>query len=40
MKTRSQKRKVVAKLALGEFEASTAENNQCESYVADPSISE
>ena len=34
MTTRSQKRKAVAELASGEFEASKAENNQTESSVA------
>ena len=39
MTTRSQKRKPVAELASGEFEASTTENIQTESYVAGPSKS-
>ena len=37
MTTRSQKRKVVADLVSGEFEASTAENNQPKSLVPGPS---
>ena len=39
MTTRSQKRKAVAELASGEFEGSTAENNQTKSYVAGSSKS-
>ena len=36
MTTRSQKRKTVAELVSGEFEASSAENNQPENLVAGP----
>ena len=36
MTTRSQKRKAVAKLVSGEFEASIAENSQSENLVAGP----
>ena len=39
MTTRSQKRTTVAEPASGEFEASTAENNQTESFVAGASKS-
>ena len=39
MTTRSQKRKAVAELASGEFEASTSENNLVENLVAGPSKS-
>ena len=37
MTTRSQKRKAVAELVSGEFEASVAENNSSENLVAGPS---
>ena len=37
--TRSQRKKAVVELASGEFEASTAETNQIESYVPGPSKS-
>ena len=37
MTTRSQKRKVVAELDSGDFEASIAENNSSENLVAGPS---
>ena len=36
MTARSQKRKTLAELGSGEFEASSAENNQTENYVAGP----
>ena len=39
MTTRSQKRKAVAELASGEFEASTSENNLVENVIAGPSKS-
>ena len=39
MTTRSQKRKAVAELVSGEFEASMAEKNQTESFVARPGMS-
>ena len=37
MTTRSQKKKVVAELVPGEFEASVAENNSSENLVGGPS---
>ena len=37
MTTRSQKRKAVAELVPGEFEASIAENSQSETLIAGPS---
>ena len=37
MTTRSQKRKAVAELVSGEFEAFVAENNSCETLAAGPS---
>ena len=37
MTTRSQKRKAVAELVSGDFEASIAENNTTENLVAGPS---
>ena len=37
MTTRSQKRKAVAELVSGDFEASVAENNTTENLVAGPS---
>ena len=37
MTTRSQKRKAVAELVSGEFEACETENNQCENLIAGPS---
>ena len=39
MTTRSKKRKAVAELVSGEFEASLAENNQPENLIAGPSKS-
>ena len=37
MKTRSQKKRAVAELVSGEFEASVAENNSSKNLVAGPS---
>ena len=39
MTTRSQKRKAVAEIVSGEFEASVAENNHLENLIAGPSKS-